>query len=166
VWLRVNREWWLDAPAHPPGTHWSQRAHDACARSPPCPVVLTAWLSRMAALGVLSRPCVVRTASRRAVCILSHTPVRRPWRTDVQTGDHQGTSGGNARQAHPPRTRDTIAVRISRLVTMRGGPLRQAEGLSGSRMLHSALVRSLGADVRFRTACGYGWGLVIGRRET
>jgi hypothetical protein len=81
---------------------------------------VTEWFSRMAALGVGSRPCVVRTGSRRMVCILSHTSVCRQLRKDVQTGDHRGTSGGNARQAHRPRTRDTMAVRISHLVTVRG----------------------------------------------
>jgi hypothetical protein len=133
-------------------------------RDAPFLPLLTDELSRMAALGVVSRPCVVRTASRNAVCILSHASVSRPLRTDVHTVGQQGTSGGNARQAYPPRTRDTMVVRISRIVTVRGCPPGFAGGSRGSRMLHAASVRSRGEDVRFRTA--FGWGLFMGRRGT
>src|SRR2546421_11541975 len=89
-------------------------------RSPPCSVVLTDWLSRMPALGVGSRPCVIRTASRNVVCILSHTPVSRQLQKYVHTVDLHGKSCGNALQAHPPRTRYKMALSISRIFCVRG----------------------------------------------
>jgi hypothetical protein len=138
---------------------------DLCApsdpRAPPCSVIVTAWLSRMAALGVGSRPCVGRTASRHVVCILSHVPVSRPWWMWVHPVGQRGTSGGNARQTHPPRTRDTMACTILRLCAVRERPSGVARGRSGSRMLPSASVRSRGEGLRFMTAFGWNGRLFI-----
>jgi hypothetical protein len=67
-------------------------------------------------------------------------------------------------RAHPPRTREMMACKTSRLVCVRGYPPRFAEGLRGSRMLHAASVTSCGEDVRLRTA--FGWALFMGRRGT
>jgi hypothetical protein len=47
------------------------------AAPPPISLVLTDWLSMMAALGVGSRPCLTRTCSRSAVCMRSHVPSLR-----------------------------------------------------------------------------------------
>jgi hypothetical protein len=47
---------------------------------PPFSVVFTVWLSMITALGVGSRPALLRTSSRRASWILSHTPARRQTR--------------------------------------------------------------------------------------
>src|SRR2546423_12992489 len=47
------------------------------AAPPPFWLVLTDWLSMMAALGVGSRPCFTRTASRRAVWMRSQVPSLR-----------------------------------------------------------------------------------------
>jgi hypothetical protein len=65
-------------------------------------------------------------------------------------GDHQIPSGGNALQAHPPRTREVMACKTSRLVCVRGCPPGIAGGLRGSRMLHSASVTSRGEGLRLR----------------
>src|SRR2546421_4667147 len=98
----------------------------------------------MAALGLPSRPWLKRTASRNAVCIASHTPVSRHVRKYVHTVDQLGKSWGNARQAHPLRTREKMALTTSRIFVVRGCPPGLAGGINGSRMLHSASVRSLG----------------------
>ena len=47
------------------------------AARPPFCVVFTDWLSIMAALGVGWRPALVRTCSRKAVCIRFHVPSLR-----------------------------------------------------------------------------------------
>ena len=47
------------------------------AARPPFPVVLTDWLSMIAALGVAWRPAACRTCSRNKSCACSHTPARR-----------------------------------------------------------------------------------------
>jgi phosphoenolpyruvate carboxylase len=44
---------------------------------PPFSVVLTDWLSRIAALGVGSRPAARRTCSRSTSCACSQAPERR-----------------------------------------------------------------------------------------
>ncbi len=44
---------------------------------PPFSVVFTDWLSRIAALGVASRPSASRTCSRTRPCACSQTPARR-----------------------------------------------------------------------------------------
>jgi hypothetical protein len=47
------------------------------AAPPPFWLVFTDWLSMMAALGVGSRPCFTRTASRSAVCMRFQVPLLR-----------------------------------------------------------------------------------------
>ena len=47
------------------------------AAPPPFWLVFTDWLSMMVALGVASRPCFTRTASRSAVCIRFQVPLLR-----------------------------------------------------------------------------------------
>src|SRR5690348_1160653 len=98
----------------------------------------------MAALGVASRPWLERMASRKVVWIVSHTPLSRQLRKYVHTVDQLGKSWGNALQPHPLRTRYKMALSTSRIFVMRGCPPGLAGGIKGSRMLHSASVRSLG----------------------
>src|SRR5207253_9902190 len=62
------------------------------AAPPPFWLVLTDWLSMMAALAVGSRPCFTRPASRRTVWIRSPVPALRHVRKEVQTVGHGGKS--------------------------------------------------------------------------
>ena len=71
------------------------------ATRPPFSVVLTDWLSMMAALGVGSLPADLRTAERRVSLTRSHVPSRLHFRKYHHTVPQGGKSCGSARQVHP-----------------------------------------------------------------
>lgn len=119
------------------------------AARPPFCVVFTDWLSRINALGGQFRPACWRTRFRKAACTCSPVPSCCHWQKYVYTVCH-GTpkSCGIARQRHPSRTRYRSALSTSRRSTSRGRPPAFASGNNGSRMPHSASVRSLGYGLR------------------
>jgi len=86
-------------------------------RSPPCAVVLTVWESMIAADGVLARPSVWRTCSRHVVLIWVNKAVSRHWQKETYTVCHARKLCGNSRHAHPARSKERIALRISRQST-------------------------------------------------
>src|SRR6266700_3969845 len=103
----------------------------------------------MAALGVGSRPCRTRTCSRNAVCIRFQVPSLRHVRQELHTVDQGGNSCGKARHWQPVRSRYKMALITSRISVVRGCPPGLAGGISGSRILHSLSVTSLGSLLRF-----------------
>src|SRR5713226_1900199 len=98
----------------------------------------------IAALGVGLRPCFRRTHSRKAVCMRFQIPVLRQARKLLHTVDQGGNSCGKARHWLPVRSRYKMALITSRILVVRGCPPGLAGGISGSRILHSFSVTSLG----------------------
>ena len=111
---------------------------------PPFSVVLTLWLSTIAALGLLLRPAFRRVFSRKVSCTFSHTPAFRQRRKYVYTVCHFGKSCGRSRHAHPVRNKYRMALMISRSGTSRGRRLHLGLGNNGSINFHCSSVRSVG----------------------
>ena len=114
------------------------------ATRPPFSVVLTDWLSMMAALGVGSLPADLRTAERRVSLTRSHVPSRLHFRKYHHTVPQGGKSCGSARQVHPLRITYRMPLTTSRISTVRGLPPGLAAGSNGARTFHWASLRSLG----------------------
>lgn len=91
---------------------------------PPFSVVLTVWLSMMAALGVASRPCCSLSLQRRTPSIRSHVPSLRQVLKYHQTVPQAGRSCGIMRQLIPPRSTYRIPLTTSRRSALRGRPPR------------------------------------------
>ncbi len=73
------------------------------ALAPPVSVVLTDWLSRTAAEGGGSLPTRLRSASRRAVWMFSHSPFWLHKEKYLWQSSHGGKSCGISDQTHPAR---------------------------------------------------------------
>ena len=110
----------------------------------PFAVVWTRWLSKMAALGLRSRPSACLTCARNRLLIRLHTPRLRQRLTEEYTVSHFGRSFGILRQPPPLLGRYRIPLTISRIATRRGLPPGWPSGRSGSRIAHSSSLRSLG----------------------
>ncbi len=121
------------------------------ATRPPFSVVLTDWLSMMAALGVGSLPADLRTAERRVSLTRSHVPSRLHFRKYHHTVPQGGKSCGSARQVHPLRITYRMPLTTSRISTVRGLPPGLAAGSIGARTFHWASLRSLGYGFLFMT---------------
>ena len=121
------------------------------ATRPPFSVVLTDWLSMMAALGVGSLPADLRTAERRVSLTRSHVPSRLHFRKYHHTVPQGGKSCGSARQVHPLRITYRMPLTTSRISTVRGLPPGLAAGSNGARTFHWASLRSLGYGFLFMT---------------
>jgi hypothetical protein len=72
--------------------------------TPPTPVVLTDWPSRILALGCGSRPTATRARSRRTDGTRSHVPSGRQRRSQRETACRGGSSRGDSRHWRPART--------------------------------------------------------------
>ena len=118
------------------------------ATRPPFSVVLTDWLSMIAALGVGLLPSDCRTLGRRASWTRSQVPSSVHLRKYVHNVCQGGRSCGSIRQGHPVRSTYTMPLTTSRISTVRGRPPGLAGGSKGSRMSHSWSVRSLGYGLR------------------
>src|SRR5688572_6309371 len=95
---------------------------------PPFSVVLTLWLSIIAALGSGLRPCLMRQSARNPSLIRSHSPLAVHARKYVYTVCHLGKSCGNIRHEQPVRSTYKMAFTISRRSTLRGRPPALAAG--------------------------------------
>ena len=118
---------------------------------PPLSVVLTDWLSMMAALGVGSLPSAWRTLGRSAPWTRSHVPSRLHSRKYHHTVPQGGRSCGNARHVHPFRRTYRMPLTTSRMSAVRGLPPSLPAGIKGPRTFHWASLRSLGYGLRFMT---------------
>ena len=125
------------------------------ATRPPFPVVLTDWLSMIAALGVDSRPSICRTFGRNACSICSQVPSLRHCLKYHQTVPQGGTSCVSMRQDMPPRNTYKMPLIISRMFTLRRRPPGLAGGSSGYSSSHRASVKSLGYVLRFMNQPSY-----------
>ena len=114
------------------------------ATRPPFSVVLTDWLSMIAALGVGSLPSACRTLGRRASWTRSHVPSSLHARKYHHTVPQGGRSWGMARHVHPLRRTYRMPFTTSRSSTVRGRPPGLAGGSSRPRISHCSSVRSLG----------------------
>ena len=121
------------------------------ATRPPLSVVLTDWLSMMAALGVGSLPSAWRTLGRSAPWTRSHVPSRLHSRKYHHTVPQGGRSCGNARHVHPFRRTYRMPLTTSRMSAVRGLPPGLPAGIKGPRTFHWASLRSLGYGLRFMT---------------
>ena len=121
------------------------------ATRPPLSVVLTDWLSMMAALGVGSLPSAWRTLGRSAPWTRSHVPSRLHSRKYHHTVPQGGRSCGNARHVHPFRRTYRMPLTTSRMSAVRGLPPGLPAGIKGARTFHWASLRSLGYGLRFMT---------------
>ena len=119
------------------------------ATRPPFPVVLTDWLSMMAALGVGLLPSAFRTLGRRASWTRSHVPSCLHSRKYHHTVPQGGRSCGMARHVQPLRRTYTMPLTTSRRSTVRGLPPVLADGSREARTSHCSSVRSLGYGLRF-----------------
>jgi hypothetical protein len=132
------------------GVHYDMAlaARDLLARivasGPPFSVVLTVWLSMMAALGVGSLPSASRTLGRKASWMRSQVPSARHLRKYPQAVPQGGRSWGIIRQGQPLRSTYKMAFTTSRKSTVRGRPPHLAAGSRGASSSHWASVRSLG----------------------
>ncbi len=113
------------------------------ASQPPFSVVLTDWLSRIAARGWASRPMCCRTRSRSTVLSRSHVPSWRQRRKYQNTVLYGGKSCGNRCHAQPVLSAYKIALSISRRDHFAGLPPGNGGGTSGSRTAHSSSVTSV-----------------------
>ena len=119
------------------------------ATRPPFPVVLTDWLSMIAALGVGFLPSACRTLTRRASLARSHVPSSLHSRKYHHTVPQGGRSCGMARHVQPLRRTYRMPLTTSRRSTVRGLPPVLAAGSSGASIFHCSSVRSLGYALRF-----------------
>ena len=114
------------------------------ATRPPFSVVLTDWLSMMAALGVGSRPSDSRTLGRKVSWMRSQVPSARHCLKYHQTVPQGGKSWGTMRQGQPLRRTYRMPLMTFRRSTLRGRPPGLAAGNSGASSSHCSFVRSLG----------------------
>ena len=114
------------------------------AARPPFSVVLTDWLSMMAALGSASLPSASRTSGRNSSWTRFHVPSTVHPRKYLYTVCQGGRSFGSIRQEHPLRRTYRMPFTISRRSTERGRPPLLAGGSRGARISHCSSVRSLG----------------------
>jgi hypothetical protein len=119
------------------------------ASGPPFSVVLTVWLSMMAALGVGALPSASRTLGRKASWMRSQVPSARHRRKYPQAVPQGGRSWGIIRQGQPLRSTYKMAFTTSRKSTVRGRPPHLAAGSRGANSSHWASVRSLGYGFLF-----------------
>ena len=119
------------------------------ATRPPFSVVLTDWLSIIAALGVGFLPSACRTLTRRASLARSHVPSSLHSRKYHHTVPQGGRSCGMARHVQPLRRTYRMPLTTSRRSTVRGLPPVLAAGSSGASIFHCSSVRSLGYALRF-----------------
>ena len=114
------------------------------ATRPPFSVVLTDWLSMMAALGVGSRPSDSRTLGRKVSWMRSQVPSARHCLKYHHTVPQGGKSWGTMRQGQPLRRTYKTPLITSRRSTLRGRPPGLAAGSKGASSSHCSFVRSLG----------------------
>jgi hypothetical protein len=114
-------------------------------RSPPCSVVCTDWLSRLAALVVdaFAGACGMRTVARRASIMCCHVPSWHHGEKSSQTVRWESRSCGRMSPWQPVRLRERRVLRTSRLSTSRGRPPGLAGRLSGGKMAHGSSGRSV-----------------------
>ena len=118
------------------------------AARPPFSVVLTDWLSIIAALGVGSRPSDSRTLGRKLSWMRSQVPSIRHCLKYQETVPHGGKSWGIMRQAQPLRRTYKTPLVTSRRSTLRWRPPGLAAGSRGASSLHCPSVKSLGYGLR------------------
>ena len=111
---------------------------------PPFSVVLTDWLSMMAALGVGSRPSDSRTLGRKVSWMRSQVPSARHCLKYHQTVPQGGKSWGIMRQGQPLRRTYNVPLITSRRSTLRWRPPGLAAGSRGASSSHCSSVKSLG----------------------
>ena len=118
------------------------------ATRPPFSVVLTDWLSMIAALGVGSLPSASLTFGLSVSWIRCHVPSRVHLRKYLYSVCHGGRSCGAIRQGHPVRRTYRIPFIISRGSTVRGLPPGLAGGIKAASSSHWASVKSLAYGLR------------------
>ena len=116
---------------------------------PPFSVVLTLWLSMMAAPGMASRPSFSRTWPRSASSTRSQVPSARHFRKYHHTVPQGGRSWGTIRHGMPPRKTYSMPFTTSCRSTVRRRPLLDPGGNKGSKCFHWQSVKSLGYAFRF-----------------
>ena len=119
------------------------------AARPPFSVVLTDWLSMMAALGAGCLPWDCRTSTRRMSLSRFHVPSSLHCRKYHHTVPQGGKSWGIARHTHPLRRTYNMPLMTSRRSTLRLLPPGLAGGSRGASSFHWSSVRSLGYGLRF-----------------
>ena len=119
------------------------------ATRPPFSVVLTDWLSMMAALGVGSLPADLRTAERRVSLTRSHVPSRLFGSTPYSAPRWQVVWQRTPKCIRCASYR--MPLTTSRISTVRGLPPGLAAGSNGARTFHWASLRSLGYGFLFMT---------------
>ena len=117
------------------------------ATRPPFSLVWTDWLSRMAALGVGSRPSDSRTLGCKVPWMRSQVPSIRHCLKYHQTVPQGGKSWGIMRQGQPLRSTYKVPLMTSRRSTLRWRPLGLAGGSRGASVSHCSSVTSLGYDL-------------------
>ena len=122
---------------------------DVVAPRPAFSVVLTLWLSMMAALGMASRPSFSRTWPRSASSTRSQVPSARHFRKYRHTVPQGGRSWGTIRHGMPPRKTYSMPFTTSRRSAVRRRPLLDPGGNKGSKCFHWQSVKSLGYAFRF-----------------
>ena len=114
----------------------------------PLSVVLTDWLSRIAALGAPSRPSLRRTCHRSSSWMRCHVPSADQAAKYLNTEFQGGKSCGSARHAHPVRRLYRMASTTSFRVYVAGRPPRAVPHFAGPKRgsirRNCSSVRSLG----------------------
>src|SRR5216683_4216996 len=108
------------------------------AARPPLSVVLTLWLSMMAADGLASRPSASRAAMRRTCSISSQTPAVMKARQYPYTVGHGGYAAGRWRHWQPVRNTCNNPSSTPRNSVVRGRPPGLAGGSIGDSSANSA----------------------------
>src|SRR5712691_3558644 len=108
------------------------------AARPPLSVVLTLWLSMMAADGLASRPAASRAAMRRTCSISSHTPTAMKARQYPYTVCQGGYAAGRWRHWQPVRNTWISPSSTPRNSVVRGRPPGLAGGSIGDSSANSA----------------------------
>jgi hypothetical protein len=119
------------------------------AARPPFSVVLTDWLSIMAAEGEGSLPSIWRTLGRKASWMRSQVSSFLHLRKYPHAVPQGGRSWGIIRQVQPLRSTYRMPFITSRMSTVRGWPPGLALGSRGASSSHWASVRSLGYGFLF-----------------
>src|SRR4051794_10913346 len=118
------------------------------AAGPPFSVVLTDWLSTIAAEGCRWRPSAARRSPRSASWMRSSVPSLVQTRKYHWTVPHGGKSWGKARHWQPVRATYRSASTISLRSCLAGRPPGLGGGTKRSTWAHSDFVRSLGYGLR------------------
>ena len=111
------------------------------ASGPPFAVVLTDWLSVMAALGEAARPSASRTRARNASSARSQAPSSRQLRKCHKPCPTAASRGASCARGMLPRNTYSIPFTASRKSRVRGCPWRLLGDSKGANSAHWASVK-------------------------